>query len=162
MLDYTLVSPRATYRMLQQPDVPAFLALVGARHRDDPPSRSLPQERVLATFRELTRNKDRGTLFVFEHGLTLVGYAIVVTTWSNQLGGIALTVDELYVDPERADPDLPKDFLTLLAKVAPAEVRAIRVSVDARDRKPLMKMGFRDTGRSVLEMRVPPAEGGRG
>lgn len=157
MLDYTLVSSRATYRMLQQPDVASFLSLVGARHRDDPPGWDLPQERVLATFRELQRNKDRGSLFVFEQGLVLVGYAILINFWSNRLGGIALVVDEMYVDPVRADPELPGDFLKLLAQVAPAEVRAIRVAADARDRRSLgelRQLGFKDSGRTFFELNI--------
>jgi L-amino acid N-acyltransferase YncA len=157
MLDYTLVSAKATYRMLEQPDVRSFLALVGARHRDDPPGWSLPQEKILATFRELQRNKDRGTLFVFEQGLVLVGYAILINFWSNRLGGLAVVVDEMYVDPDRGDPGLPADFLQLLAKVAPAEVRAIRVAADARDRRSLgelKRLGFRDSGRTFFELPV--------
>jgi len=157
MLDYTLVSSRATYRMLQQPDVPAFLALVGARHRDDPPGWNLPQEQILATFRELQRNKDRGTLFVFEQGLVLVGYAVLINYWSNRLGGLALVVDEMYVDPQRGDPELPGDFLKLLAHVAPPEVRALRVAADARDRSArgaLRELGFKDSGRIFFELSV--------
>ncbi len=155
MLDYTLVSTRATYRMLQQTDIAAFLALVTRCHAKGPQSLPTPQERILATFRELQRNKDRGTLFVFEREQALVGYCILVTTWSNRLGGIVLSVDELYVDP-LSDPDLAADFLQLIAKVAPAEVRAIQVTVDAKDRRArdaYRKLGFRDPGQVMLLMK---------
>ena len=155
MLDYTLVSTRATYRMLQPADVPAFIALVTRCHRKGPHSLPTPQERILATFRELQRNRDRGTLFVFERDQALIGYCILVTTWSNRHGGIVLAVDELHIDPRLHDRELEPDFLQLLAKVAPAEVRAIQVSTDARDRRGLAayrKMGFLDSGRSFLEM----------
>ena len=160
MLDYTLVSAKATYRMLEQPDVPSFLRLVIARHRDDPPGWSLPQERILSTFRELQLHKDRGTLFVFEQGLVLVGYAILIYFWSNRLGGIALVVDEMYVDPNRGDPALPADFLQLLARVAPPDVRAIRIAAEARDRRShgeLRRLGFRDSGRTYFELPVKNA-----
>jgi diamine N-acetyltransferase len=159
MLDYTLVSTRATYRMLQPADVPAFIALVTSCHSRGPHSLPTPQERILATFRELQRNKDRGTLFVFERDQALIGYCVLVTAWSNQLGGIVLSVDELYIDPRLDDPGIEPDFLQLLAKVAPAEVRAIQVSADARDRRGLAayrKMGFLDSGRSVLLMKPAP------
>jgi hypothetical protein len=68
-----------------------------------------------------------------------------------------LVVDEMYVDPVRADPELPGDFLRLLAQVAPAEVRAIRVAADARDRRSLgelRRLGFKDSGRTFFELKV--------
>jgi ribosomal protein S18 acetylase RimI-like enzyme len=160
MLDYTLVSTRATYRMLQPADVPAFLALVGICHRSDPPGSPIPQERILATFRELQHNKDRGTLFVFEREQALVGYSILTTTWSNRFGGLVLAVDELHVHPDFADSNLGQDFLQLVAKVAPAEVRALQVTADSKDRRTLgayRKLGFRDSGRTFLLLRLPPS-----
>ncbi len=156
MLDYTLVSTRATYRMLQPTDIAAFLGLVTRCHAKGPHSLPTPQERILATFRELQRNKERGTLFVFEREQALVGYSILVTTWSNRLGGIVLSIDELHVDPLLDDPTLEPDFLTLIAKVAPAEVRAIQFAVDAKDRRArdtCRKIGFQDSGQAVLLMR---------
>ena len=157
MLDYTLVSTRATYRMLQPTDVPAFLALVNACNHGGLRESPNPQERILATFRELQRNKDRGTLFVFEKEQALVGYCILINTWSNSLGGILLAVDELHINPALVDPDLRQDFLQLLAKVAPAEVRAIQVAADAKDKRALAayrKMGFHDSGRDFLLMNL--------
>ncbi len=156
MLDYTLVSTRATYRMLQQSDIAAFLALVTRCHAAGPHSLPTPQECILATFRELQRNKDRGTLFVFEREQALVGYSILVTTWSNRLGGIVLSIDELHIDPRLPDTDLAADFLTLIAKVAPTEVCTIQVHVDAKDRRArdaCRKIGFKDAGQAVLLMK---------
>jgi hypothetical protein len=157
MLDYTLVSTRATYRMLQPTDIAAFLTLVTRCHGTVPRTLPTPQERILATFRELQRNKDRGTLFVFEREQALVGYCILVTTWSNRLGGILLSIDELHVDPQFDDAGLESDFLTLIAKVAPPEVRMIQAAVKLKDRRALAacrKIGFQDSGQAVMHMKI--------
>jgi ribosomal protein S18 acetylase RimI-like enzyme len=161
MLDYTLVSPKATYRMPTPRDMPALVKLMQAFSREEPgstePGGELPAERALATVAELSRSRDRGSLFVFEREGALAGYAILILYWSNELGGTVLAVDELYVEPGQRRQGIASDFLALLGKVAPQGVVSIQLEVNRANRRGLglcRKLGFQDTGRQVISLPI--------
>jgi GNAT superfamily N-acetyltransferase len=163
MLDYTLVSTKATYRPLSAADVPAFIGLVARCRREEVPGEPLPPERVIALLHELARHKDRGALLVFEAEESLVGYALLRNRWSMACGGPELAIDELYVAPEHRPRGIAADFVALLKKVAPQECLTIRWEVPRADRKGMAasrELGFTDTGRAVLAAEVDRAPGG--
>jgi ribosomal protein S18 acetylase RimI-like enzyme len=157
MLDYTLVTTKATYRLLTPQDVPFFLGMVQAEHaerRDAPPFDS---QKVLATVRALQPARGRGTVYVFEREQRLVGYCILVNSWCSDEGGEVLVAEELYVVPELRAEGIAGDFLVLLAKAAPEGTTSIRIEVPRSGRRgaaPFEKLGFRETGRSVLSMGI--------
>jgi diamine N-acetyltransferase len=160
VLDYTLVSPRATYRMPTPRDVPAIVRLAQAFHREIGRREELPAEHVMATLGEMERNRERGSLYVFERDGEAAGYAILVPSWSNELGGMVVAVDEIYVAPAHRRKGVAGDFLGLLVKVAPQGVAAIQVEVDRSNRAAVglyKALGYRDTGRRVLTAPVGPA-----
>ena len=102
MLDYTLVSAKATYRLLTPQDLPIFLRLAQAAwaERDDLPP--FDPQRVLATVKELQPARGRGSIYVFEREQRLAGFCFLVNCWSSAECGTVLVADELYVDPHRA------------------------------------------------------------
>ena len=159
MLDYTLVSAKATYRMPTPRDLPALLAMVQAFYRECQRQPGIPAEQVLATVRELGAHKDRGSVFVFESQGEPAGYAILIQCWSNELGGNVLVVDELFVDPRFRDKGIATDFLGLLRKVAPEGTRAIQVEAHRSHRRAqalYRRLGFCDTGRQVWSAAPDP------
>lgn len=155
MLDYTLVSAKATYRMPSPRDLPALVGLEQAFYRELGLDRAVTPETVLATVRELEKNKHKGSLFVFECEGNLAGYAILILYWSNELGGTVLVLDELYVEPGHRTQGLASDFVVLLGKVAPPDVVALQVEARRADRAAnalYRGLGFEETGRHVLSL----------
>ena len=156
MLDYTLVSTKATYRLLTPQDMPIFLKLVQAartERRDAPP---FDLNRVLLTIKELQPARGKGTVYVFEREQRLVGYCMLTSCWSSDQCGNVLVADELYVVPEMRVDGIAEDFLALLLKVAPEGTTSVRVEVPKgrRNTAAFEKLGFRESARSVLSMRV--------
>jgi hypothetical protein len=164
MLDYTLVSAKATYRLLTPQDVPIFLRLAQAawaERQDLPP---FDPQRVLATVKELQPARGKGTVYVFEREQRLAGFCFLVNCWSSAECGTVIVADELYVQPELRHLDLAGDFLLLLAKVAPQGSTSIRIELSSgrlRDRRASTaaypKLGFRRSGRDVLSLRIKRA-----
>jgi GNAT superfamily N-acetyltransferase len=157
MLDYTLVTTKATYRPITPVDIPGFIHLVTRCRGEEPSLPPVAPDRILATVRELDRHKKEGSVLVFEKDECLVGYCILLNRWSPTLGGTTLDIDEMYVAPEQQEHGIAADFVSLLVKVAPAECTAIRWEVRRGDRKSLAlsrKLGFSDTGRSVVTVDV--------
>ncbi len=157
MLDYTLVSPKATYRILTPADMPLFLRMVEAARTERGGPNLFDPGRVLATVKELQPSKGRGSIFVFERGQTLAGYCMLVNCWSSEQCGTVLVADELYVSPGQRDQGLAEDFLLLVAKVAPEGSTSIRIEVPRRGRgaAPFAAIGFKDSGREVLSLHIP-------
>ncbi len=156
MLDYTLVSPKATYRLLTPADVPLFLRMVQAARAEAGDRRLFDPARILATVKELQPARGKGSVYVFEREQKLAGYCILVNCWSTEQCGTAIVADEFWVVPEMREQDLAADFLQLLSKVAPEGSTSIRIELP-RGRKssaPYVKLGFRESGREVLFMRV--------
>jgi len=164
MLDYTLVSAKATYRLLTPRDLPIFLRLAQAawsERQDVPP---FDPQRVLATVKELQPARGKGSVYVFEREAKLAGFCYLVNRWSSAECGTVLVVDELYVEPSLRALDLAGDFLLLVAKVAPPGSTSVRVEITGsrpRDRRAraaeYARLGFRKSGGDVLSLRIPRA-----
>ncbi len=159
MLDYTLVSPRATYRVPTPRDLPVLVRLVQDHYREDHPALAMPADQVLATVHELSHHKEKGTVFLFEQVGELVGYSILINVWSNERGGTIISVDELYVVPDRRGKGIGTDFLTLLSRVAPKGTVALELEVTHGKRRAFRlyrRLGFRDQGRALLLLPLVP------
>ncbi len=156
MLDYTLVSPKASYRLLTPTDVPYFLRMVQAARVEAGDTRIFDTTRILATVKELQPSRGKGSVYVFERDQKLVGYCVLVNCWSTEQCGTTIVADEFWVVPEVREQDLAADFFQLLAKVAPAGSKSIRIELPRGRRSvaPYVKMGFREAGRDVLFLRV--------
>ena len=157
MLDYTLVTTKATYRPITPIDVPAFIHLVTKYYTEELSLPPVPPDQILETVRELNRHKNEGSVLVFEKDDCLVGYCILMNRWSPARGGTALDIDELYVVPQQQEHGIAADFVSLLVKVAPKDCAAIRWEVRRGDKKSLAlsrKLRFSDTGRTVMTVNV--------
>jgi hypothetical protein len=157
MLDYTLVSPKATYRVLAPADLPFFLRMAETAGRQRGAQGIFDPGRVLATVKELQPSRGRGSIFVFERSQRLVGYCILVNRWSSEECGTVLVADQLYVTPELQEEDLAGDFLLLLARVAPQGATSIQLELP-RGRRSLTafsRLGFRSSDRDILSLPIP-------
>jgi GNAT superfamily N-acetyltransferase len=152
MLDYNLVTSKATYRMVTDKDIPTLRRLVRGFYAETT-NGAHSAGAMEATVRELERHRDKGTVFIFERGEKTVGYAIVINCWSNEFGGNMLFLDEVYVLPAERGQGIAGDFMDLLAKVAPRDTVAMQLEVDP-SRKKLAKFyekkGFIPTKNRVM------------
>jgi ribosomal protein S18 acetylase RimI-like enzyme len=114
-------------------------------------------DQFLSTVRELQRHKEKGSILVFEREECLVGYCILIPSWSNTYGGVLLVIDELYVAPAHREQGIAEDFITLLKKAAPRECVALRMEVSHAGRKAMSswrKLGFDESERATLTLKV--------
>ena len=153
MLDYTLVTTKATYRLVTPVDLPGLVKLATSCYQEERRGEGMAPERIITTVRELDRHKLKGSVLVFEKDEFLVGYCILIPSWSNERGGTIISVDELYVVPSHREHGIEEDFIALLKKVAPQDCVGIRVELGrgARKRAEIYrKLGFRESGHSVM------------
>lgn len=78
-------------------DHPLIIEMSMELYQEDPGSEPVPIDHIQRTLGELTANPTRGRVLVLKVDGKAEGYALLITFWSNELGGEIFTVDELYV-----------------------------------------------------------------
>jgi GNAT superfamily N-acetyltransferase len=77
----------------------AIAAMVSALYEEDPSPEPLGEGHARRTLEAFRRDPVRGRAVVLEEKGNIVGYALLVSFWSNELGGEIPNVDEMYVRP---------------------------------------------------------------
>lgn len=98
-----------------------------------------------ATIDYLLANPTSGRIVLLTDGRVLHGYALLVSYWSNEWGGVVLLLDELFIDQEFRGRGFAKAFLGHLERERPfgAVVVALEVSPNnTRARALYESMGF--------------------
>ena len=98
-------SPPPTWRAAEPADDDAIVELCMALFREDPSPHAPDRDRVRRTLATYRAQPVRGRALVLDGthgphvGVGVVGYALLSSFWSNELGGEVCVIDELYVGP---------------------------------------------------------------
>lgn len=133
---------RGMWRAALPTDDEAMVAMCGALYTEDPGLYPVTAEHMRRTLLALRAAPARGRAVVLELDGQIGGYALLVSFWSNELGGAVCTIDELYVRPQhrgtghatrllqglaaRSEPWL-QGFVALGLETTPDNVRARRL-----------------------------------
>jgi len=110
-----------------------------------------------STIDYLLDNPESGRIVLLTDGRVLHGYALLVSYWSNEWGGIVLLLDELFVDKEFRGRGIAKSFFKYLEQERPfgAVVVALEVSShNTRARGLYESMGFTDRHLQMMTRRL--------
>jgi diamine N-acetyltransferase len=121
----------------------AIVKMCAELNREDPGPRPVPEKQTWNTLIELRMNPLRGAAWVLELGGSVVGYCLLITFWSNEVGGEIATVDEIFVKKELRGQGHGKEFFELL--ISEKKFRAIDLEVtpaNRRARKFYESLGF--------------------
>ena len=88
------------WRIATAADDKELIALCADLNREDPGPEPVPPGHMRRTLEYLRAEPARGRALALDIGGATVGYALLVSFWSNELGGEICNVDELYVRPE--------------------------------------------------------------
>jgi ribosomal protein S18 acetylase RimI-like enzyme len=96
----TVVNPETCrWRLASPEDDEAVVEMSLALYEDDPGSRPVLASQIRATLARFREEPLRGRTVVLDHDGHAAGYALLVSFWSNELGGEICTIDEIYVRP---------------------------------------------------------------
>jgi ribosomal protein S18 acetylase RimI-like enzyme len=143
------------WRDARPEDDEAVIALCRALYEEDPASKPVPDEHHRRTVRELRSAPARGRVVVLEKE-RVIGYAILVACWSNELGGEVLIIDELYVVPEHRSLGHARTLLEALLRGDgpwPGKPVALELEVtpdNRRARALYERLGFKVKRNAVL------------
>ena len=93
---------------------------------------------------------------IFELEGKTAGYALLVNTWSQEAGGRAVWIDEIYVLPEFRGQGMAKQFSAELKEIAPAARYRLEIEPDNERAEALYKsVGFEELGYKQLVIDIP-------
>ena len=124
-------------------------------YREDPGFVPIEAEQVRETLAVFARQPARGRVVVAEVSDRVVGYALLVPFWSNNLGGEVCEVDELYVRPERRGEGIGSALFSAIdaGRFGVFFATALGVSPgNARARRLYERLEFRASGTTMLRV----------
>jgi hypothetical protein len=124
-----------------------IVAMCAALNSEDPGFTPVRPEQVRRTLAKLREQPDRGRAVVCDMDHRVVGYALLISFWSNELGGEVCNIDELFALFRRLG-----DAEESLWHVKPA---ALTLEVTPQNRRAIAlyeRLGFRGNN---LAMRRP-------
>jgi GNAT superfamily N-acetyltransferase len=119
-----------------------------ALNAEDPGPRPVPPEQIRRTLRALRDEPMRGRAVVLDPEGRVSAYALLISYWSNELGGNVDVIDELYVEPaQRGQGHASRLIEALAAKTAPFAASAVALALEVtpsnvRARRLYERLGF--------------------
>jgi len=129
-------------------------------YREDPGPRPIAPEQVRQTLATLRHEPWRGRAVVLDVDGPLVGYALLISFWSNELAGEVCDVDELFVVPEHRGRGHATSLFSAIDQgglwPTPAVALALGTTPgNAAARRLYERLGFAQVGVSMVRRRAP-------
>ena len=105
-----------TARRITAGDEALYTDLVTEFYATDGVDHPIPASYIARTFAELRRSEDYLVCYVIEQAGEPAGYALLAKTFSQEAGGLALWLEELYLRPAFRGQGIGDEFLTWLQK----------------------------------------------
>lgn len=90
----------------------------------------IPQSHIEKTFDLLIQGSPLTSAYILEKNGRRCGYALLAHTWSQEAGGEAIWIEEIYVLPEYRGLGLGKEFFAFLEQNFAATAKRFRMDVE--------------------------------
>lgn len=160
------MSTTSSWRPAARLDYDAITGLCLALNAEDPGPLPVGQEQIRRTLATFEAEPWRGRAVVLDLGGQVAGYALLVSVWSNELGGEVCVVDELFVGPEWRGRGMGSSLLDELAtgsELWPTPLAAVALEVspaNARVGGLYRRLGFAGDNVSLVRRCRRPASFG--
>ncbi len=130
-------------RRITEADRELYYKYADIFYNSDVVNAPVPKENYKITFDEFMRSDDYVWCYIFECDGVPCGFAMLSRTFSQEAGGISVTVEEIYIDPEYRNRGMGTQFFEFMKENIPAARYRIEVEEDNEKAKRLYeKMGF--------------------
>jgi ribosomal protein S18 acetylase RimI-like enzyme len=147
------------WRLAAVADDESIISMCMALNAEDPGPAPMHRSQVRRTLAKLRAEPHRGRALVCEINGLPAGYALLISFWSNELGGEVCTIDELFVAPAYRRHGLATSLFTVLTSseqsLWPARPVALALEVSRTNGRAMAlyeRLGFLGNN---LAMRLP-------
>ena len=143
-------------RKITPADRDIYLAMAWEFYHSEAVLHAVPDENYVRTFDEMMRSDAYMIGLIFEWEEQVAGYALLCKTYSQEAGGMAVWIDELYLRPEFRNRGMGKAFFAELENLVPAARYRLETEPDnLRAEKLYKSMGFEELGYKQLVKDIP-------
>lgn len=89
----------------------------------------IPDSHISATFDQVVAGNPMADAFLLEQEGKTAGYAVLAVTWSNEAGGKAIWLEELYIAPEFQGKGLGREFFAFVEQEYAGKAARFRLEV---------------------------------
>lgn len=130
-------------RRIKESDRELYYKYVDLFYHSDVVNAPVPEINYELTFNEFMRSDDYVWCYIFEEDGKPCGFAMLSKTFSQEAGGISVTVEEIYIEEEYRNRGLGTQFFEYMKENIPAARYRIEVEEDNEKAKRLYeRMGF--------------------
>jgi ribosomal protein S18 acetylase RimI-like enzyme len=115
-----------------------IVAMSRELYAEDPAPLPVPEQHTRETLSTLRAEPARGRALVLQLNDAVAGYALLISFWSNELGGEIIVIDELYVRPPYRNQGYARALLTALTRTDtlwPRPAVAIELEVTPQNKR---------------------------
>ena len=151
-------SQPGTWRAARPDEDDVVVELCAALNTEDPGVRPVPEDHMRRTLAMFRQEPWRGIACVLEVEGRVAGYALLVSFWSNEIGGEIVVLDELYVEPSRRGRRFASTLIDELAARRgpwPKPWRAIALEVTPSNQRAwalYQRLGFAGSNRTMRRL----------
>ena len=130
-------------REIRKDDRALYCDLVDKFYHSDAVNAPVPAENYQTTFDEMMRSDTYLKGYIFEIEGIPCGFALLSKTFSQEAGGLSVTIEEIYIEPAYRGRGLGTSFFEFLKREIPAMRYRLEVEDDNEGAKRLYeRMGF--------------------
>lgn len=150
------------WRLARLSESEDIIAMCRCLNAENPGPSSVPDSHMKRTLEILNRESVRGFPVVLEVSGRIEGYALLISVWSNELGGEICNIDELYVNPSSRGQGYGRALINAITgqpSLYPRPIVAIELEVtpqNSRARDLYTRLGFESYKNSMLRLAFKP------
>lgn len=117
------------FRRITENDWELYRKYADAFYHTDAVNAPVPTENYRVTFDEMMKCDTYVRGYIFEYESVPCGFALLSKTFSQEAGGISITIEEIYIEPEYRSKGLATEFFEWLK----SESCAMRLRLEVED-----------------------------
>jgi len=131
------------FREIRESDREIYYDFVDKFYHTDAVNAPVPTSNYELTFNEMMRSDAYVKGYIFEDDGVPCGFALLSKTFSQEAGGLSVTIEEIYLEPDFRGKGMGTAFFEFLKREIPAMRFRIEVEDDNEGAKRLYeRMGF--------------------
>ena len=150
------------FRPYKNSDFSALHSMITKLYDEDPGYARINDSKIKNTINELTKNKEKGEIVIFQSEKEIIGYSILLNYWSNEYGGNILIIDEIYILPDYRRKGYATVFLKHLTDSNKKTSKGIQLEVGMKNKgayKLYKDFGFDEINNKIMFYDFKESEG---
>lgn len=121
-------------RKLQATDKDIFIKMVDDFYHSDAVLASIPMENIHNTYEEAINESPYVKAYIIEFEGRVAGYGLVSISFSNEAGGLAIWLEEIYILDDYRGLGLGSQFLDFVKSEFESKAKRLRLEISANNK----------------------------